>query len=98
MNNDLIKNEEDFNMELFIRNFEESEQANWMAVHVQIGDNHPEIIFNPKENFAAKMEYYQNAYTPELTLKANPDIRIVGFLFAESFEDFVAFYKELEGE
>lgn len=54
-------------------------EAEWMIVEIQIGDSAPEIIINPKENFEAKIEYYKNAYHEDLTLKANPNIKIVRY-------------------
>ena len=46
-----------------------------------------EVIINPKENFISKMEYYQKAYNDDLTLKNFNGIRIIGFTFANSYED-----------
>ena len=45
------------------------------------------MIINPKENFISKMEYYQKAYNDDLTLKNFNGIRIIGFTFANSYED-----------
>lgn len=53
------------------------ENANFMMVMVSVNGGDPEIIINPKTNFKAKLEYYAKAYNDDLTLKANPNIKIV---------------------
>lgn len=56
------------------------EEAKWLRVDIRIpGQDAPEHIFNPRSNFESKLLYYINAYNEDLTLKANPDIRIVGY-------------------
>jgi hypothetical protein len=56
------------------------EEARWLRVDIQIpGQDAPEHIFNPRSNFEPKLLYYINAYNQDLTLKANPDIRIIGY-------------------
>lgn len=56
-------------------------KAEWLAIWVSVNKGVPEIILNPKENFENKLAYYQNAYNEDLTLKANPSIRIIHFEF-----------------
>lgn len=46
-----------------------------------------EIIINPNSNFKNKMEYYERAYTYDLTLKAFNGIKIVGFTYGNSFDE-----------
>lgn len=46
-----------------------------------------EVIINPIENFEKKLEYYQNAYTDDLKLKAFNEIKIIGFTFGNSYAD-----------
>lgn len=56
------------------------EEARWLRVDIRIpGQDAPEHIFNPRSNFEPKLLYYINAYNEDLTLKANPDIRIIGY-------------------
>lgn len=62
--------------------------AEYVAVKIHTrGSEGEEVIINPKENFISKMEYYQKAYNDDLTLKSFNGIRIVGFTFADSYED-----------
>ena len=47
-------------------------------VVVQIADSpKPETIYNPFENLAHKIVYYDNMYDEDLKLKSNPKIRII---------------------
>lgn len=56
------------------------ENAMFVGVAVVIGEQKtPEIIINKLENFESKLAYYKNAYNEDLTLKANQNIKIVGF-------------------
>ena len=56
------------------------EEAKWLRVDIQIpGMPFPESIFNPRENFEQKLIYYITFYNEDLTLKSNPDIRIIGY-------------------
>ena len=38
----------------------------------------PEIIWNPKENFAVKREYYAKTYNKKLEMIGKPEIKIMG--------------------
>lgn len=59
-----------------------------VGVAVQIGGYEvPEVIINSHENFEKKLEYYLGAYNENLTLKANSDIRIVGFMKGDYVEN-----------
>ena len=58
---------------------EHAKDADILVLHIKNGDYAPEIIVNPKENFEMKIAYIQQAYNEDLTLKANPSIRIVDF-------------------
>lgn len=62
--------------------------AKLLIVEVQVEGNAPEVIINPRENFASKLEYYANAYNDDLSLKANPNIKIVNYHFLETLEDY----------
>lgn len=61
---------------------------NYIGVAIQMKDMpEREIIINPNDNFEDKLNYYTKAYNEDLTLKANPDIKIVGITFGDSFEE-----------
>lgn len=53
-----------------------------MIIQVQVGDSVPEWIINPAVNIPGKIDYYKAAYNEDLTLKANPDIKIVSYGFS----------------
>lgn len=62
--------------------------ANYVGVAIKMKDMpENEIIINPNDNFEDKLKYYQGAYNQDLTLKANPNIRIVGLTYGDSFEE-----------
>lgn len=81
-------------MNLTIKNLEECFTAakdlgyEYVAVKVDMqGFEKPEIIINKKQNFDAKLDYYKKAYDENLVLKTFNGIRIVGFTYADTFED-----------
>lgn len=55
--------------------------AEYLIVLVAGPTPEPEIIINPMENAENKLAYYAKAYNEDLTLKANPSIKIVGYNF-----------------
>lgn len=61
--------------------------ANYMLIKVSVEGNTPEVIINPKENFTTKLAYYEKAYNEDLTLKANPNIKIIGYAYVEDVYD-----------
>lgn len=69
-----------------------NKSANYLVIKVQADGIVPEIIINPHYNFKKKLAYYQKAYNNDLTLKANPDIRIVAYDFVDNlskwFDDY----------
>lgn len=70
--------------------FQKAMQDDWKFVGVKIemaGFHKPEIIINSRENFEAKLAYYQKAYNKDLTLKTFNGIKIVGFTFGNSFDE-----------
>lgn len=69
------------------------ENGEYLAVWVSVNGSAPEMIINPKENFEAKLSYYATAYHDDLTLKANPTIKIVRFDVFESMNEF--YFKEV---
>lgn len=78
-------------MEDLVRCFECAKKNGNKYIGVKIetkGYKEAEIIINPRANFDSKLEYYQNAYNEDLTLKSVPHkIRIIGFTFANSYEE-----------
>ena len=58
------------------------------------GFEKPEIIINESPNFNKKLDYYKKAYNDDLTLKAFNGIKIIGFAYANNFEEI---QKELLG-
>ena len=80
----------DLTMANLISNFEQAKNrdAKYVGVVVMMqGFEKPEIIINSKENFDAKLAYYQKAYNDDLTLKTFNGIKIVGFTYRDSFEE-----------
>lgn len=66
-----------------------SGEATHMIIDVDMGGTVPEVIVNPAVNIAAKIAYYKTAYNEDLTLKANPAIKIVGFGFTSNIRTWV---------
>lgn len=65
-------------------NFLNGFSGDYEGVFVEIqAPNCPEseVIWNPKENFTFKKNYYKKAYNDNLELKSFPKIKIVGFTF-----------------
>lgn len=60
----------------------------YLVIEVSVEGNSPEIIINPKENFEAKFAYYEKAYNDDLTLKANPNIKIVRYDVVEDLNEY----------
>lgn len=46
----------------------------------------PELIVNVPESLVTKIPYYQNAYNPDLSLKTNPNVKIVSYSWVLDFE------------
>lgn len=63
-------------------------EANWLIVEVQAYDNEAEIIINPRENFSSKIHYYSKAYSEDLILKNNANIKIINYNFVEAIQDY----------
>jgi hypothetical protein len=62
--------------------------AKLLILEVSVNDAYPELIINHKVNFESKLNYIRNAYNEDLSLKANPDIKIVGYYFVENWSEF----------
>lgn len=81
-------------MELTMKNLEKcfraafDIRARYVGVKIEMeGFEEPEIIINQYENINSKLEYYKNAYNEDLTLKAFNGIKIIGFTYADYYED-----------
>lgn len=81
-------------MKLFMRDlescFEMATRLSYTYIGVKldiVGFEKPEIVINSKENFDDKLDYFKRAYDENLMLVNNPNIRIVGFAAADTFED-----------
>lgn len=60
----------------------------YFAVKVDIGMVDYQIIINTmKSIIGGKADYYENAYTDDLELKANNNIKIIGFTHGNSYEE-----------
>lgn len=67
------------------------EQVTFVGIAVVANNQEvPEVILNRTENFESKLAYYKNAYNDDLTLKANTNIKIVGFTHANTANEIVA--------
>ncbi len=62
--------------------------ANFVGVVIEMqGFPRPEIIINERANFESKLEYYKKAYNQNLTLKTFNGIKIIGFTYANYFDE-----------
>jgi hypothetical protein len=64
-----------------------AEDSRFFGVLVKLGHGHYETIINSNVKFKEKLGYYKKAYNEDLTLKANTDIRIINYTFANSFDE-----------
>ncbi|MNP06400.1 hypothetical protein D3C76_983810 [compost metagenome] len=63
-------------------------QSRFVGIVVQLPDlEQPEVIINPKENFEAKLAYYQKTYGEDLVMVHNANIKIIGYAFGNSFAE-----------
>ena len=66
--------------EKFLKSFDENYEG--VLVEMKIPDcPEPEIIWNPKENFAVKREYYAKTYNKKLEMIGKPEIKIIRWTF-----------------
>ena len=72
---------------LRLYNSQHGKASDYMMVQVQVDDQEPELIINTRANFEEKMAYYAQAYDEDLTLKANPSVKIVDFDFFLNYVD-----------
>ena len=69
--------------------FNKAKEYDYTYVGVKIamdGFPQPEVIINSKSNFDKKLEYYQNAYDEDLTLKTFNGVRIIDFAYGDDFD------------
>lgn len=57
-----------------------------LIIRVEGATPEPEFIINPKVNIEAKLKYFTQAYNEDFTLKAKPEIRVVGFAVLSNSE------------
>jgi len=69
----------------FVRSYESSleyfESVTKMVIAVRLPTRATELIIN-SELIDSKVEYYKNAYDDQMKLKNNPQVQIVGWMFA----------------
>lgn len=53
--------------------------AELLVLKIKVFDSEPEVQVNPKANFETKLKYIESAYNDDLTLKSNPNIKIVSY-------------------
>jgi len=56
-------------------------RATYLVVVVELPHGAKELIVN-SNNIHSKFEYYCDAYYDDMSLKANPDVKIVDWMFA----------------
>jgi hypothetical protein len=60
--------------------------SKYAAIAVTIpGEKGTETIINSHKNIKNKMAYWETAYNEDLTSKTNPEVKIVGYSFANTF-------------
>lgn len=60
---------------------------NYLAVEVSIADTSVEYIVIRRQDYSTKLKYYKNAYTEELALKTNNNVRITDVAYGNTFDD-----------
>lgn len=61
--------------------------CNYVGIRVRGVGSGDEFIINPHCNILDKLEYYKQAYNYDLTLKSNPNIRIIGISYGHNFDE-----------
>lgn len=61
--------------------------CNYVGVRIRGVGKGDEFIINPHHNILDKLEYYKKAYNNDLTLKSNPNIKIVGLAYGSNFDE-----------
>jgi len=64
-----------------------NENHEYMAVLISLpGQEEPELITNKIGSMKSKLKYYKDNYNDDLTLKHNPNVKIVGYVSSYSLE------------
>lgn len=63
----------------FMEETENSESIEMIVFAVELPTGATEIIIN-SQMIGSKIDYYRNAYDDDFRLKANPDVRIRGYM------------------
>jgi len=53
--------------------------AELLVLQIKVYDSEPEVQVNKKANFEKKLKYIEESYNDDLTLKTNPNIKIVSY-------------------
>jgi len=80
--------------------FKDAKRTKSLYIGVKIstrGSSAPEVIINPSENFAAKLEYYKSNYTDDLVLKKYDGIQIIDITFGDSYDQIECTFED-EGD
>ena len=61
--------------------------CNYIGVRIRgIGEG-DEFIINPRCNIIEKLNYYKQVYNHDLTLKSNPNVKIIGISYGNNFDE-----------
>lgn len=63
------------------RLWQTQEYFKYMVVTIQAYNQAPEVIVDLPSNFDSRLNYYEEAYNEDMTLKSNRNIKIIGFEF-----------------
>ena len=61
--------------------------CNYVGVRIRGVGEGDEFIINPRCNIIEKLNYYKQAYNYNLTLKSNPNIKIIGIGYGQNFDE-----------
>lgn len=62
-------------------------KCNYVGIRIRGVGKGDEFIINPHCNIIEKLNYYKKAYNYDLTLKSDPNIRIVGISYGCNFDE-----------
>jgi uncharacterized protein YsxB (DUF464 family) len=84
-------------LEKFIKFLQDYQnEGGFIGVMVSLpNQDKPELIVNVPESLITKITYYSNAYNPDLTLKTNPEVKIVSYCWVSHFETLAENYERL---
>lgn len=61
--------------------------CNYIGVRIRGVGEGDEFIINPRCNIIEKLNYYKQAYNHDLTLKSNPNVKIIGISYGNNFDE-----------